>query len=98
MLAEENKKQFLIPKSFSHGFLVLSETAEFCYKCEDFYHPNDEGDLTWNDPEIEIYWPPRAGQLSWHCRAEGYPLKDGTPMNLSQRDQAWLGLREMFHF
>ena len=54
ILSEENKRQFLIPRGFAHGFLVLSDVAEFCYKCDDFYHPNDEGGLAWNDPEIGI--------------------------------------------
>ena len=53
-LTEENKKQFYIPEGFAHGFLVLSEIAEFCYKCTDFYHPGDEGGLAWNDPKIGI--------------------------------------------
>lgn len=53
-LTEDNKKQFLIPRGFAHGFLVLSDTAEFCYKCDDFYHASDEGGLAWNDPEICI--------------------------------------------
>ena len=52
LLTEENKKQFFIPKNFAHGFLVLSDYAEFAYKCTDFYHPNDEGGLAWNDPEV----------------------------------------------
>ena len=56
-LSAENKKQFLIPRGFAHGFLVLSDEAEFCYKCDDFYHANDEGGLAWNDPEIGIEWP-----------------------------------------
>ena len=51
LLSAENKKQFFIPKNFAHGFVVLSESAEFAYKCTDFYHPNDEGGLAWNDPE-----------------------------------------------
>ena len=50
LLSEENKKQFFIPKNFAHGFVVLSDYAEFAYKCTDFYHPNDEGGLAWNDP------------------------------------------------
>lgn len=50
-LSEENKKQFYIPKGFAHGYLVLSEWAEFCYKCTDFYHPGDDGGLVWNDPQ-----------------------------------------------
>lgn len=56
-LTEENKKMFLVPKGFAHGFLVLSEYAEFVYKCTDFYHPNDEGGIKWNDEEIGIDWP-----------------------------------------
>ena len=56
-LSEENKKQFFIPKGFAHGFLVLSDYAEFCYKVTDFWHPNDEGGLIWNDSEIGIKWP-----------------------------------------
>ena len=60
-LSEENKKQFFIPKNFAHGFLVLSDYAEFCYKVTDFYHPNDEGGLMWNDPDIGINWPMPEG-------------------------------------
>lgn len=56
-LTAENKKQFYIPEGFAHGFLVLSDEAEFCYKVTDFWHPNDEGGLLWNDPEIGIEWP-----------------------------------------
>lgn len=57
ILNETNFKQFYIPKGFAHGFVVLSETALFCYKCTDFYHPNDEGGLMWNDPDIAVAWP-----------------------------------------
>ena len=57
VLSAENKRQFFIPRGFAHGFLVLSDTAEFCYKCDDVYHPNDEGGLMWNDPAIGIEWP-----------------------------------------
>ena len=57
VLSEENHKQFLVPRGFAHGFLVLSDTAEFCYKCDDFWHPNDEGGIIWNDPQINIVWP-----------------------------------------
>ena len=57
ILSAENKKQFFIPRGFAHGFLVLSEEAEFVYKCDDFYHPGDEGGLIWNDPTIAIEWP-----------------------------------------
>lgn len=57
ILSEENKKQFYIPEGFAHGFLVLSDEAEFCYKCTNFYHPEDEGGIAWDDPEIGIEWP-----------------------------------------
>lgn len=57
ILSAENKRQFFIPKNFAHGFLVLSDEAEFVYKVDDFYHPNDEGGLMWNDPDIGIKWP-----------------------------------------
>ena len=55
-LTDENKKQFLIPEGFAHGFLVLSDEAEFFYKVNDYWHPNDEGEMAWNDPEIGIQW------------------------------------------
>ncbi len=61
VLSAENKKQFFIPKNFAHGFLVLSDEAEFVYKVDDFYHPNDEGGLMWNDPDIAIEWPIEKG-------------------------------------
>lgn len=57
LLTEANKKQFYIPEGFAHGFLVLSEEAEFVYKCTDFYHPEFEGGLLWNDPDVNIQWP-----------------------------------------
>lgn len=92
LLTGENKKQFLVPRGFAHGFLVLSEVAEFCYKCDDFYHPNDEGGLAWNDPAIGIDWPEVAGSYAGTASAEGYTLKDGTPLRLSDKDQKWEGL------
>lgn len=61
LLTEENKRQFFIPKNFAHGFLVLSDVAEFVYKVDDFYHPNDEGGLMWNDPDIGVEWPTPNG-------------------------------------
>ncbi len=61
VLSSENKRQFFIPRGFAHGFLVLSDTAEFCYKCDDIYHPNDEGGYQWNDPGIGIVWPALQG-------------------------------------
>lgn len=97
-LTEENKKQFLIPRGFAHGFLVLSDTAEFCYKCDDFYHANDEGGLAWNDPAIGITWPQVTGEYHGTASAEGYTLADGTKLNLSEKDQKWLGLGETFQF
>ncbi len=75
-LSAENKKQFFIPKNFAHGFLVLSDQAEFCYKCSDFYHPDDEGGLKWDDPEIGVEWP----------------LEEGVALNLSDKDQKWSGI------
>lgn len=56
-LSEENKLQLLVPKGFAHGFLVISEEAEFVYKCDDFYHQGDESGLIWNDATIGIKWP-----------------------------------------
>lgn len=61
VLSAENRRQFFIPRGFAHGFLVLSDMAEFCYKCDDVYHPNDEGGLMWNDPALGIEWPPLQG-------------------------------------
>lgn len=79
LLSAENKKQFFIPKNFAHGFLVLSEEAEFCYKCTDFYHPNDEGGLLWNDPDIGIAWP----------------IPEGMELIFSEKDKKWGNLREL---
>lgn len=62
-LTAENKKQFYIPEGFAHGFLVRSETAEFCYKVTDFWHPNDEGGIMWNDPDIGIDWGDVSGVI-----------------------------------
>ena len=92
LLTEENKKQFLIPEGFAHGFLVLTNTAEFCYKCDDFYHANDEGGLAWNDPASGIEWPEVVGEYQGSASAAGYTLVDGTPLNLSDKDQKWEGL------
>lgn len=81
-LSAENKKQFYIPEGFAHGFLVLSDEAEFVYKCTDFYHPGDEGGMAWNDPEIGIEWP----------------LQDGVELIISEKDQKWGGFKETFKF
>ncbi len=97
LLTAENHRQFLIPRGFAHGFLVLTDTAEFCYKCDDFYHPNDEGGLAWNDPELGIIWPMLEGSYSGTASAEGYTVA-GAPLILSDKDQKWLGLRDTFRF
>lgn len=91
-LTEENKKQFYISEGFAHGFLVLSDTAEFCYKVTDFYHPGDEGGLAWNDPAIAIRWPEVVGQYCGTASADGYTLADGTPLKLSEKDQKFAPL------
>lgn len=97
-LSEENKKQFLIPKGFAHGFLVLTDIAEFCYKCDDFWHPNDEGGLAWNDPTIGIEWPHLVGSYPGNANSDGYKLEDGTLLNLSDKDKLWDTLENTFKF
>lgn len=97
-LSEENKKQFYISEGFAHGFLVLSDTAEFCYKVTDFYHPGDEGGLAWNDPAIGIEWPELLGEYCGSASCDGYTLSDGTPLNLSEKDRNWLCLGDTFAF
>lgn len=81
-LSDENKKQFYIPEGFAHGFLVLSDVAEFTYKCTDFYHPGDEGGVIWNDPDIGIDWP----------------LQEGVDLIISDKDKKWQGFKETFKF
>lgn len=88
ILSAENKTQFLIPKGFAHGFLVLTDEAEFCYKCDDFYHPGDEGGLRWNDPDIGITWP----------NVDGDSFTDGTPLNINDRDRNFPGIKDAFKF
>ena len=97
-LSAENKKMLWIPEGFAHGFLVLSDVAEFCYKCDDFYHPNDEGGLAWNDPAIGIEWPELTGTYNGSASGEGYALSDGTKLNLSDKDQLWDTLENTFKF
>ena len=97
-LSEENKKQFYIPEGFAHGFLVLSDEAEFCYKVTDFYHPGDEGGLAWNDPEIGIKWPNVIGEYSGSASPDGYKMTDGTLLNLSDKDKQMKGFKETFRF
>ena len=78
-LSEENKKMFFIPKNFAHGFLVLSDYAEFTYKCTDFYHPNDEGGIIWNDPDLGIEWP----------------IEPGLELTISDKDTKWPGFKDI---
>lgn len=79
VLSAENKKQFFIPKNFAHGFLVLSDFAEFAYKCSDFYRPGDEGGILWSDPDIGISWP----------------VLEDTELIISEKDRGWKGIKEI---
>ena len=97
-LSEMNKKQFYISRGFAHGFLVLSDTAELCYKVTEFYCPGDEGGVTWNDPDIGIIWPGIAGVYGGSASSAGYAMADGTPLNLSDADRKWPGIRDAFTF
>ena len=97
-LSEENKKQFYIPEGFAHGFLVLSDTAEFCYKCTDLYYPDDQDGIAWNDPTIGIIWPEILGEYKGTASAEGYCMKDGTAISLSQKDQQLLTIKDSYKF
>ena len=80
ILSEENKKQLFVPKGFAHGFLVLSDEAEFVYKCTDFYNGEDEGGIIWNDPDIAIDWP-----------LEGIGEEN---ILLSDKDKLWKPMKE----
>jgi dTDP-4-dehydrorhamnose 3,5-epimerase len=71
ILSEENKKQFWVPPGFAHGFVVMSDVADFEYKCTDFYDPSDEGSIIWNDPDINISWPISNPSLSKKDEAAG---------------------------
>ena len=82
VLSAENKKQFFIPKNFAHGFVVLSDYAEFAYKCTDFYHPNDEGGIKYDDPDIGVEWP----------------IPEGTELIMSDKDKKWGGIKEYTAF
>ena len=95
LLTSENRKQFLIPRGFAHGFLVLSDEAEFSYKCDDFYHSNDEGGIAWNDPTLGIRWPGVKGTYPGSADPSGYSSNDGTPLIMSEKDKKWGMLSEM---
>ena len=97
-LTEENKKQFYISEGFAHGFIVLSDTAEFCYKVTDFYHPGDEGGVAWNDPDIGIEWPEVIGEYNGSASPEGYAMADGTKLNLSDKDKVAVSFKDAFKF
>ena len=97
-LSEENKKQFYIPKGFAHGYLVLSDWAEFLYKCTDFYHPGDDGGILWNDPALGIRWPETRGTDAGSGSPAGYAMEDGTPLNINARDRNWPTLGDAFTF
>ena len=88
-LTAENKKQFYISPGFAHGFLVLSDTAEFLYKTTDYWHPNDEGGVAWNDPDIAIDWKGVTGTYKGSASKEGYTLSDGTPLIMAEKDERW---------
>ena len=98
VLSAENKKQFYIPEGFAHGFLVLSDEAEFVYKCTRYYDPSHESGLAWNDPAIGIEWPQLVGEYPGSADGSGYTLEDGTPINLSDKDQKWETLENTFKF
>lgn len=93
LLTEENRRQFLIPRGFAHGFLVLSNMAEFCYLVDDYYHPDDEGGIAWNDPAVGIVWPKVVGEYKNSASSQGYTV-DGVSLILSEKDQKWMGIRE----
>ena len=85
VLSAENRRQFFIPKGFAHGFLVLSGYAEFCYKCDDVYHPNDESGILWSDEVIGIDWP----------ALDGDAVFDKTKLILSDKDQKWQSIKNL---
>lgn len=95
ILSEDNKAQFYIPEGFAHGFLVLSDTAEFCYKVTDFWHPNDEGGVLWCDKDINIKWP---GINSKNDKDFNYKLKDGSILNINEKDLKLPSFRDAFKF
>ena len=98
VLNAEKQNQFYIPEGFAHGYMVLSDYAEFCYKVTDFYHPGDEGSLAFNDPEIAVEWPGLIGEYPGSADPSSYHLEDGTPLILSPKDSATPRFGEAFRF
>ncbi|MBR2674009.1 MAG: dTDP-4-dehydrorhamnose 3,5-epimerase [Mogibacterium sp.] len=96
ILTADNCRQYLIPRGFAHGFLALSDTMELCYKCDDFYHADDEAGIAWNDPDLGIVWRNIVGEYRGTASGEGYCLEDGTPISLSAKDEQWKGIKETF--
>ncbi len=82
LLSGENMKQFYISEGFAHGYLVLSDSAVFAYKCTDFYHPNDEGGIMYNDADIAVEWP----------------IPEGMELTVSEKDKKWPGFKDAFKF
>ena len=93
-LSQENGCQLFIPRHFAHGFLVLSDEAEFCYKCTDFYHQNDEGGIAWNDPDINIRWPEVTGAYSGNADSSNYRFKNSAII-MSEKDKNWPTLKQL---
>ena len=85
-LSSENHRQFYMTPGFAHGYLSLTDKSVFAYKVTDFYHPEDEGGIAWNDPEIAIEWPGVVCDESSEC---GWRMDDGTPLIINQRDRLW---------
>ena len=95
ILSEENGRQMYIAEGFAHGFLVLSDKAEFCYKVTDFYDPADESGIAWNDPGIGIRWPGLQGEYPGSACPDNYRLQDGSPLIMSGKDRMWKCLSEV---
>lgn len=98
ILSEDNFRMLYVPEGFAHGYFVLSEEAEFCYKVNDFYHPGDEGGIAFNDPEIAIAWPGLLGEYPGAPRAAAYKMEDGTPLIMSAKDEAHPCLKDSWIF
>lgn len=89
-LSEDNHRQLYIEPGFAHGYLALTDKAVFAYKTTDYYHPEDEGGLLWNDPEIGIHWPCVEAGPDGSLR-----LQDGTELTINERDRHWPTLAQL---